>query len=223
MNCFAHSIAFFDKPYFAVGTCVPDWLTACDRKCRARKKRAALYVEDDNPIVRNVAAGVVRHHEDDFWFHGSAAFTKLNMEFAIEYREQFGNSQSMRASLIGHIIIEMFLDAYLESQQPGAMEQMYVWVAELDVEEVQNAINLFATKPTTKLADEIKRFGQVKYLLDYLNDQGVLHWMNKVLGRLGLELMPETTLPWLAEKRIQVYQQAERLLAGHELFKSGRA
>ena len=216
MNCFAHSIPFFDQPYFAVGTCIPDWLTACDRKCRARKKKAAAWVEDADPILAAVAAGVVQHHEDDYWFHGSAIFTRINMELAIEYREQFGNSQTMRASLIGHIVIEMLLDAYLESQFPGSMELMYGWIAELDADKVQACINRFASKPTTKLVGEIERFQSERYLFDYLKDSGVRYRMNNVLGRLKLELMPEESVAWVGEKRKQVYQHAEKLLAEHK-------
>ena len=158
MNCFAHALPFFDRPYFAVGTCIPDWLTACDRKCRARKKKAATWVDDSDPILAAVAAGVVQHHEDDYWFHGSAIFTRITLELAVEYRQQFGNTQAMRANLIGHIVIEMFLDAFLESKFPGSMEEMYAWVAELDAEKVQDCINQFASQPTTKLAGEIERF-----------------------------------------------------------------
>jgi len=216
MNCFAHSIPFFDRPYFAVGTCLPDWLTACDRKCRARKKKAAAWVDDADPIMAAVAAGVVQHHEDDYWFHGSAIFARINTEFAIEYREQFGNTQTMRANLIGHIVIEMLLDAFLESQFPGGMEQMYGWVAELDADKVQDCLNHFASKPTTKLVGEIDHFLTERYLFDYLKDDGVRYRMNRVLGRLKLDLMPEESIAWLGEKREQVYQQAEMLLAQHQ-------
>jgi len=216
MNCFAHALPFFDRPYFAVGTCIPDWLTACDRKCRARKKKAAAWLDDPDPILAAVAAGVVQHHEDDYWFHGSAIFTRVNLELAVEYREQFGNSQAMRANLIGHIVIEMFLDAFLESKFPGSMEQMYGWISELDPEKVQDCINHFASQPTTQLAGEIERFQSERYLFDYQNDKGVRYRMNNVLGRLNLELMPEQSIAWLGEKRQQVYQHAALLLAQHQ-------
>jgi len=216
MNCFAHSLPFFDRPYFAVGTCIPDWLTACDRKCRARKKKAAAWIDDEDPILAAVAGGVVQHHEDDYWFHGSAIFTRINMEMAIEYREQFGNTQSMRSSLIGHIVIEMLLDAYLESRFPGSMENMYGWIAELDANKVQDCINRFASKPTTKLVGEIERFQSERYLFDYQQDTGVRYRMNKVLGRLKLELMPEDSVAWIGDKRKQVYAKAPLLLAEHQ-------
>jgi hypothetical protein len=215
MNSFSHALAFFDDPYFAAGACVPDWLTACDRRCRARKKRAANWVDDDDPVMRSVARGVVQHHEDDYWFHGSAEFTRMNMLMAVEYREKFGNTQTMRASLIGHIVIEMLLDAWLESKFPGAMEAMYVWLAKLDAEKIQSSINQFATKPTDKLAAEIGRFLKVRYLFDYLKDGGVRYRMNKVLGRLQLDLMPEESIKWIGKKRELIYASAPALLKGH--------
>ena len=163
-----------------------------------------------------MAAGVVQHHEDDYWFHGSAIFTRVTLELAVEYREQFGNSQAMRANLIGHIVIEMFLDAFLESKFPGSMEKMYDWVADLDAEKVQDCINHFASQPTTKLAGEIERFQSERYLFDYQKDEGVRYRMNNVLGRLNLDLMPEESIAWLGKKRQQVFKHAEALLAQHQ-------
>lgn len=218
MNCFSHAISFFDDPYFAAGACVPDWLTACDRRCRARKKRAANWIDDDDPVMRSVARGVVQHHEDDYWFHGSATFNRLNMVMAVEYREKFGNKQTMRASLIGHIVIEMLLDAWLESKFPGAMEEMYSWLGKLDAKRIQTSINQFATKPTNKLASEIGRFLEVRYLFDYLNDEGVVFRMNKVLGRLKLELMPNESIAWIGEKRQMIYTNAPALLKEHGIL-----
>lgn len=215
MNSFSHALAFFDDPYFAAGACVPDWLTACDRRCRARKKRAVNWIDDEDPIMRSVARGVVQHHEDDYWFHGSAEFARMNMLMAVEYREKFGNTQTMRASLIGHIVIEMLLDAWLESKFPGAMEEMYVWLAKLDALKIQSAINQFATKPTDKLAPEIGRFLKARYLFDYLIDEGVRYRMNRVLGRLELDLMPEDSIRWIGEKRELIYANAPALLKEH--------
>ena len=96
------------------------------------------------------------------------------------------------------------------------MEQMYDWVAKLDTEKVQDCINHFASQPTTKLAGEIERFQSERYLFDYQNEEGVRYRMNNVLGRLNLELMPEQSIAWLGEKRQQVYQHAELLLAQHQ-------
>ena len=143
----------------------------------------------------------------------------MNMVMAVEYREKFGNSQTMRASLIGHIVIEMLLDAWLESKYPGSMESMYVWLAKLDAEKIQQSINQFATKPTDKLAPEIGRFLKVRYLFDYLKDEGVRYRMNKVLGRLKLDLMPKESIDWIGKKRQLIYEQAPELLREHEKLK----
>lgn len=30
MDLFAHALPFLNDPYFDVGCCIPDWLSACD-------------------------------------------------------------------------------------------------------------------------------------------------------------------------------------------------
>ena len=125
MNCFSHAISHLDDAYFAVGCCLPDWLSACDRKCRAREKNALKFVGDSDLIVATTARGVVQHHRDDAWFHESPVFNKLILEFAIELRELFGNERSMRTGLVGHIVVELLLDAHLNAKHPGLMEKYY--------------------------------------------------------------------------------------------------
>ena len=61
MNCFSHALPFLDDPVLAVGTCIPDWLAACDRKCRASEKKAELFVDHEDPFVASIARGVVWH------------------------------------------------------------------------------------------------------------------------------------------------------------------
>ena len=104
------------------------------------------------------ARGVVQHHQDDDWFHRTPVFNELILNFAVELRELFGNERTMRPSFVGHILVEMFLDAYLTQQHPGKLELFYQQVATVDAEAIQSAVNLFATRPTDKLSPAIERF-----------------------------------------------------------------
>jgi len=212
MNCFTHALPHIDDAYMAVGCCLPDWLSACDRKCRLREKNAVKFVDDSDPIVSTIAKGVVQHHQDDDWFHQTPIFNKLILEFAVELRELFGNERTMRPSLVGHIVVELFLDAYLNEKHPGEMERFYQQVATVDSERVQDAINLFATKPTDKLVAEIKRFVDVRYLFDYATDEGVIYRINKVFKRIKLEPLGDQMLDWMPQARDRVYSNVAGLL-----------
>ena len=118
MNCFAHALPHLDDAYLAVGNCLPDWLSACDRKCRVPEKDAARFMDDPDPIVGAIAKGVVQHHRDDGWFHMTPDFRELNHDFAAELRNLLARKPNMRPSFIGHVVVELFLDAYLSAQHP---------------------------------------------------------------------------------------------------------
>ena len=212
MNCFTHALPYLDDAYFAVGCCLPDWLSACDRKCRAREKNALKFVDDPNSIVSTIARGVAQHHHDDSWFHKTPIFNKLILDFTVELRELFGAERTMRPSLIGHILVELFLDACLNAKHPGKMEYFYQQVATVDGEAIQDAINKFATKPTDKLVPEIQRFVKAKYLYDYDTDKGVIYRINKVLQRVTLETIGDEIFQWMPGARTRVYDNVAALL-----------
>ena len=212
MNSFAHALPYLDQPYKAIGCCVPDILAAVDRRCRARKKRALAWVDHEQAEVALIAQGVVQHHIDDGWFHRSADFNNLNIRFAVEFREQFERGHSMRPSLIGHILIEIFLDCFLHQQFPDQLEQFYQLVDHLDHDLVENTVNRFATRPTNRLAKAMARFVSERYLFDYETDEGVHYRMSRVLERLNLLPLPDDSIAWLGEVRQVVYRQADGLL-----------
>ncbi len=217
MNCFTHALPHLDDPYLAVGCCIPDWLSATDRKCRAREKHARKFVGNRNPIVAATARGVVQHHQDDDWFHRTRVFNELILNFAVELRELFGNERTMRPSFVGHILVEMFLDAHLVQQNPGKLELFYQQVATVDGESIQSAVNLFATRPTVKLAGMIQRFLEIRYLFDYATDTGTVFWLNKIMQRLSLNKLDDAILEWLPGARKRVYNSASDLLPHYPL------
>jgi len=217
MNSFAHALPFLDKPYYAVGTSLPDWLSAADRKCRVREKKAILWVDDDDPIMADVAGGVVQHHRDDYWFHTSAVFRDFEMRFAVEVREIYGGEKSMRPGFVGHVMVEMFIDAWLQQKFEGQLERYYELIAGVDAEKVQSAVNQFATKPTEKLVPAMERFVSERYIFDYLTDEGATYRMTRVLERLGLDPLDDKILPWTATARTRVYERMSGLLGQYEM------
>jgi len=218
MNCFSHAISHLHDPYFAVGCCLPDWLSACDRKCRAREKFAIKFIDHQDSIIATTARGVVQHHRDDDWFHRSPIFNKLILDFAVELRAVFGNERSMRPSLVGHIAVELFLDAYLHAEYPGRLEEYYSLVDSVDAVQIQSAINLFATRPTDKLVEEIARFRKARYLFDYATDSGVAYRINRVLQRVKLDQLDDRFVDWMPNARDRVNENAKELLSQIPLF-----
>ena len=217
MNCFTHALPHLDDAYFTAGCCLPDWLSACDRRCRTREKRALDFIDDPDPIVAATSKGIVQHHRDDDWFHGTPIFNELILRFAVELRALFGNERSMRPSFVGHIIVEMFLDACLNAQHPGELERFYQQMAAVDGKKIQRTVNLFASRPTDKLVAAIERFVRVRFLFDYTTDVGVVYWINKVLARVKLEPLGDEVLEWMPQARQIVYENVAGLLPRYEI------
>ena len=212
MNSFSHAFPFLDQPYMAVGCGVPDLLGAVDRRCRTRKKKAIPFMDHDDPIVAAVAKGVVQHHLDDHWFHTGSTFNRMNLAMAVELRKLFDDDQSMRSGFATHVLIEMFIDAWLQKNYPGKVEYYYDQVASVDAEQVQNAINLFATRPTKKFAPMLGKFLELKYIFDYVDDQRTIYRLNHVLRRVGLPELDDRIFEWLPSCRERVYQNIPGLL-----------
>ncbi len=217
MNSFAHALPFLDRPLIAIGASLPDWMAAADRKCRLREKRAKPLMDDENPILAELAQGVVQHHRDDYWFHTSPAFRDFEMKLAIEIREIYGTEHGMRSGFVAHVMVEMFLDSFLQKKFTGQLERYYKIVDDADAVQIQDAINKFATRPTDKLVPAMRRFVSERFIFDYLTDQGAVKRMNGVLRRIGLEPLDERILPWAATARTRVYDRVDELLCEYAL------
>ena len=215
MNCFTHALPYLDDPPLIVGCCLPDWLGAVDRKCRLREKAARGFAADPDPMLSAVARGVIQHHQDDRWFHQTPTFAELNLSFSVEIREVLGGERGFRASFLGHIIIELLLDAFLAEQFPGRLEFYYTQVARVCPQALQERVNRFATRPTHKLVYYISKFLEIRFLFDYLNDSGLVFRLNNVLSRVKLPSLDDKILDWVPSARNRVYQRASDLLCDY--------
>ncbi len=212
MNSFSHAFPFLDQPYLAVGCGVPDLLGAADRKCRTRKKKATPFMDHDDPIVAAVAKGVVQHHLDDHWFHTGPTFNRLNLTMAVELRKLYDDDQSMRSGFATHVLIEMFIDAWLQKNYPGKAEHYYDQLATVDARKVESAINLFATRPTDKFVPMFQKFLELRYIFDYLDDERTIYRLNHVLRRVGLPELDDRIFDWLPSCRTRVCENIQGLL-----------
>lgn len=212
MNYFAHGRLYLDDPYLLAGTAVPDWLGVVDRRCRARERLALPLVDHSDPIVASVARGVVQHHRDDAWFHQSPVFNELCLALTVLVRDALPPDQSLRPSFLGHILVEILLDAELIRRQPEALAAYYAAFDAIDPVAVGAAVNQMATRPTNLLAPLIGRFSAERFLYDYSEDGKLLKRLNAVMRRVRLPELPDALLPVLAAARTLVAPRVDVLL-----------
>jgi hypothetical protein len=212
MNYFAHGRAYTHDPYFLAGTAIPDWLSIVDRQVRAKRKGSRLLVEDADPRVAALACGVVQHHADDDWFHQTTAFHELYVTFTGQIRTILAGDDGYRPAFLGHILVELLLDAVLIEQQPGQLDAYYAALAAIDPELVQASVNRMAMKPTDRLAPLLPRFLSERILYDYADDGKLLHRLNQVMRRVKLPSLPGSLLGFFPEARQAVANRHLELL-----------
>jgi hypothetical protein len=212
MNYLAHGFRFTDEPYFLAGTAAPDWLSVIDRKMRLRAKRAAEFVTDADPALAALARGVVQHHYDDEWFHRTAAFNELSLAFAVDVRGALPGDEGFRPSFLGHILVELLLDAVLAEEEPVRLDNYYTALDQVDPATVQAAINHLATRTTDRLGMLIPRFNRERFLTDYGQDSSLLMRLNHVMRRVNLPLLPDDVAELFPVMRRQVRERRDELL-----------
>jgi hypothetical protein len=212
MNYLAHGYRFVGEPYFLAGTAAPDWLSVIDRKMRLRAKKAAEYAGDENGQLAALARGVMQHHADDEWFHQTAAFAELSLAFAVEIRDVLPADDGFRPSFLGHILVELLLDATLAEEQPARLDKYYAALAQLDPTTIQEGINRLATRTTDRLELLLARFREERFLYDYLDDARLLVRLNHVMRRVGLPALPENLADLFPTMRERVRRCRNQLL-----------
>ena len=214
MNYFAHALHFLDRPYFAAGTGVPDWLTVVDRGVRIRRKHAEPLADDADPLTAAVARGVIQHIADDGRFHQGRAFAELSLELSAAARETLGADTSFRPLFLGHLLVEVLLDASLVAEDPARLEAYYRALDCVDALLVQQVVNRMASRPTERLAPMISGFCREQILRDYLEDGRLLVRLNQVMRRVKLAQLPEGFRELLPEARRLVEDRKGELLEG---------
>ena len=132
MNYFAHACPFLGDPYFMAGTCVPDWLTVVDRRVRVKRLRAEPLAGDADRQTALVAGGIVQHLRDDARFHETRAFAELALQLTVAARDRLGAEAGFRPSFLGHILVEVLLDASLIADDPQRLETYYREIQSVD-------------------------------------------------------------------------------------------
>ena len=213
MNYFAHGRRFVNQPYFMAGTSVPDWLPVLDRRIKARPKGVRPFVDDEDPDLAAMAAGILLHHHDDGWFHVSEPFVRLSIACSGDWRGVLGKQTGLRCRFLGHVLVELLLDAELIRRDPQLLDQYYQVMESLDGDRVEKAVSAMATQPATGLAPLLEVFCRERFLYDYLEDAKLLRRLNQVMRRVGLEQIPAEAVGLIGQVRPRVAEQADLLLA----------
>ncbi|QEG02574.1 hypothetical protein Mal15_66950 [Stieleria maiorica] len=221
MNFLSHAIPYLDDPLVAVSTGVPDFLSVVDRRIRARERMATAALQSDDVQVRQVAGGILHHIRDDRWFHNTPAFVETNLQLAVGLRDLLPGDRGFRPMFVGHILIEVLLDALWIRDFPEIARRYYRVIDDTPPELVQRCVNEITGKPTEKLAGAIRRYAEARFLYDYLDHNQLLMRLNQVMRRVGLAEMPDSVLPWLQEASELVESRRVRFLTppdGSTLF-----
>ncbi len=212
MNYLAHSLECLSDPYEVAGVAIPDWLGLTRPRLRCRSRQASPFVEGDNDLVASVARGVVRHHADDHWFHQTTAFMELSAELSRRIRHATADQDGVRPSFLGHILVELLLDATLIEQDPSRVDDYYAALAMVDSSRVAATVGQMIDADASPLGPIIERFVAMRFLYDYLEDQPLAFRLNQVMRRVGLPELPSKFIEMLPEARRLVADRCEELL-----------
>ena len=212
MNYLAHALDCLDNPYEVAGAAVPDWLGLTRPRLRCRSRHARPLVEDADQRIAAVARGVVRHHADDDWFHQSAAFGDVSLELARRVRHATADADGMRPSFLGHILVELLLDATLAADDPACVARYYAALEAVDPQLVARTVGEMAGVDALPLAGIIERFIDMRFLYDYAEDGPLTHRLNQVMRRVRLCELPRGFTEILPAARRLVADHREALL-----------
>ncbi|MEQ9412047.1 MAG: hypothetical protein RIK87_30325 [Fuerstiella sp.] len=221
MNYLAHGYRFLDRPLFLAGTAVPDWLSVVNRRVRVRRRLVEPVVTGTpRPDVQQIGQGILQHQADDDTFHRLPLFMQLESELTTRFRAHMPDRFDHRPAFLGHIVVELMLDAMLADADETLLDRFYHAMDQVRPEVVELAVNQMASRPTDRLAWFIQRFSEERFLYDYLDDVRMLRRINQVLTRVRLPQLPAEIRSVLSGARTIVYRHGPELLqqveASHE-------
>lgn len=211
MNYLAHAVDVLDDPWMVAGTSLPDWLRAVDRRARVRPEALALIDVVDGTCEARVKAGALKHHDDDLRFHTHDAFETLTHD-AVRAIRALSPDPRLRASALGHIVVEMLLDAVVEERRPGSTARYYDAVTQLEAGELARIVARFTGREVPAFTKLMPRFIHARFLFAYATDDGVVEALEGVAWRTGMPPPPAGTAEVVGALRPRVRAAASDLL-----------
>ena len=212
MNYLAHALDCLDDPYQVAGRAVPDWLCLSRPRLRCRSRHAQPHLGSPCPVTRAVAHGVMRHHADDDWFHHTPAFGDVSLELARRVRQATGDADGMRPGFVGHVMLEMLLDATIVADEPQLVDRYYAALAAVDPRQVARTVSLIIAGDAVQLEHIVTRFVELEFLYDYAHDELLLYRLNQVMRRVRLPELAPNFVDILPHARLLVAEARAALL-----------
>ncbi len=207
MNYLAHAVAVLDDPWLVAGTSLPDWLRVVDKRARVRPAALrALELPRGSPQAR-LRDGALRHHDDDLRFHTLPVFGALSDE-AVHAIRALSDDPRLRATTLGHIAVEMLLDACIEERRPGSIARYYDALDALDDAHLAACARAFTARPLEGFETLAVRFRRARFLESYGTDEGVVGALAGVCRRAGLASPPPGTAAVVGALRPRVRDAA---------------
>ena len=141
-------------------------------------------------------------------------FAELTLELTGMIRRELDSDSGFRPSFLGHLLVEVLLDAHLIAEDPDRLEEYYGVMDRVDTNLVQQAVNRMARGHTERLAELIRGFTGHRVLSDYARDDKLFVRLNQVMRRVKCETLPESFCRILPEARRKVKLREEELLNG---------
>jgi len=127
-------------------------------------------------------------------------------------RDELSGDEGFRPSFLGHILVELLLDATLIAADLSRLDEYYQALQSIDRAIVANVVNAMATRTSEMLPIFIERFCSERFLYDYLEDAKLVWRLNHVMRRVKLPQLPESFAEILPVARTLVQSRQLELL-----------
>jgi hypothetical protein len=209
VNYFAHGHALVDDPWALAGTALPDWLGASDRGCRLRRERIVI---NGDPRAAALARGILRHLDDDSWFHATEAFQRTESAMRTLLRDAQGAAPHPRTWFFAHVLVEMLLDRFLIQRDPVRLDAYYGAVDAIDAAALPGMIDAWTVGEPDRLPEYVEAFREWRYLYGYLEDDALFRRLGGLARRVGLDPLPSDVRAVLPEAAALVEARVDDLM-----------
>lgn len=190
MNFLSHFrlCGHYQDPERTVGKILPDLVRMVDRNWRLHKQR----LPDLPGKLHPLAEGINWHIGTDAYFHSSLYFKEKEavVKAAIERIDLPGNHHY--TYFYSHVLLEMVLDRVVMRENPSLLPQFYESLSQVSKATI---FAFFQYKQWETYLDRfwhtLQRFIQHAYLYEYIENERLLFALDRVAGRVGLQLFDE--------------------------------
>ena len=118
--------------------------------------------------------------------------------------------RDFRPAFLGHILVEILLDAALIADDPGRLDAYYAAHDAVDGQWSRRPSTAWPGVPVDELARFVGLFSRERFLWDYLDDGKLLMRLNQVMRRVKLPALPAEFVRLLpAARQLVAERQAE--------------